>query len=351
MNYSSIEDYLPFLDLEFLYKSMYKKYPELSLDKPKTFQLLEAITGNLEGYQKLYLMDPSGFTPDNILLENIFPLHCDVVINRHLRYSPALLHSHSFFEIVYIVEGFCTNQVSGQNITLKKGDVCIIAPDTMHAVSAFFDDSLIMNLLVRTSTFETAFFGTLANNDTLASFFSRALYASSSESYLLFHTMEDIEIQHIFFEMYQEFHSALHYSERMMNAMATTFFITLLRKYEKNVIVPNPQGNGLENNIIFILNYLFYNFQNISLKELSLFFNYSERQMARILKDYTGKTFVAIIQDIKLQKACELLANPNVSIQKIVDIIGYSNVSHFYNLFKTQYNMTPTEYRARFYTR
>ena len=41
--------------------------------------------------------------------------------------------------------------------------------------------------------------------------------------------------------------------------------------------------------------------------------------MARILKEYTGKTFINIIQDIKLQNACALLKNPDISINKMLE--------------------------------
>lgn len=53
------------------------------------------------------------------------------------------------------------------------------------------------------------------------------------------------------------------------------------------------------------MNYISSNYKSISLKDLSVFFNYSERQISRILKDYIGKSFINIIQDIKTQKACE----------------------------------------------
>lgn len=104
-------------------------------------------------------------------------------------------------------------------------------------------------------------------------------------------------------------------------------------------------GASSDRNIIYILNHIFSNYNEITLKDLSLKYSYSERQMSRILKEYTGKTFINIIQDIKLQKACELLKNPNISINKVIETIGYSNTTHFYKIFKKHYNMTPIDYR------
>lgn len=69
------------------------------------------------------------------------------------------------------MEGSCTNYILEQTIQMKTGDICIIAPDTPHAISVFSDDSVIFNIILRTSTFETAFFGTLSDNDVLSDFF------------------------------------------------------------------------------------------------------------------------------------------------------------------------------------
>ena len=229
---------------------------------------------------------------------------------------------------------------------MKKGDFCILAPGTSHAISVFSDECIIFNLLIKASTFERTFFGTLVNNDILSAFFSRALYAPSSEAYLLFSTEEDLQIQNSVLEIYSEFQSDLP-SERMLNTITTKLFISLLRNHEKNVLVPNPSGNTVEKNIVKIMNYISTNYKAITLKDLSLFFNYSERQMSRILKDYNGKSFINIIQNIKVQKACEFLRNTDISINNIMDIVGYSNTSHFYRVFKKQYNMTPIAYRNK----
>lgn len=145
--------------------------------------------------------------------------------------------------------------------------------------------------------------------------------------------------------MYNEFNSIDKYSDRILTSMMSAFFIRLLRSDVKNIVVPMNSVTSSDRNIIFILNHIFVNFNNITLKDLSLKYNYSERQMARILKEYTGKTFINIIQDIKLQKACELLKNPNISINKVIESIGYSNTTHFYKIFKKHYNMTPINYR------
>jgi len=345
MSLFDIKDYLPLNEKEYIYKELYLSHPQFELDKPKTTKhidsLLEKLNLNIESLK--YPVKPS--SQKESMNEKMFPKSNDVIVSKHLRYSPCFLHTHSFFEIVFILNGSCTNKVSDTILKMNTGDVCIIAPNTIHALSVFSDDCIAINLLVRATTFEKSFFEILKTNDVLSSFFSRALYSSNSQSYVLFTEQTDQRIMYSVIEMYHEFNSLYKYSDRILTSMMSAFFIRLLRSDVKNIIVPMHSITSLDRNIIYILNHIFLNFKNITLKDLSLKYNYSERQMARILKEYTGKTFINIIQDIKMQKACELLENPNISINKIIEHIGYSNTTHFYKIFKKHYNMTPIDYR------
>lgn len=108
-------------------------------------------------------------------------------------------------------------------------------------------------------------------------------------------------------EIVDEFKNQKNYYDALLNSLLINFFIKLLRRHEKDVLVPNPTGNKDEKDIIFMLRYMTEHYDTITLKELSQFFNYSERQMTRILSEYTGKSFTELIQNIKLTKACEML--------------------------------------------
>lgn len=345
MNLKDINYYLPLNNIELTYKDIFFNNPNFEFDKPKIPQTIDSFLEKLN-LDVSKLKDPIKISSKKeSMTETLFPKENDVIISKHLRYSPCLIHSHSFFEIIFVLNGFCSNDIGNYNLKLKKGDVCIIAPNTTHALSIFTDDCIVLNLLVRSSTFEKSFFELIKSNDILSAFFSHCLYSSKSESYLLFTNQDDIHSINYALEMYEEFTNDLRYCDRMLTSMMSSFFIRLLRTDPKNIIVPNPVGTHTDRNVMYILNYILSNYKEISLKQLSIKFNYSERQMARILKEYTGKTFINIIQDIKLQNACALLKNPDISINKIIDSVGYSNSTHFYKIFKKSYGVTPIDYR------
>lgn len=65
-------------------------------------------------------------------------------------------------------------------------------------------------------------------------------------------------------------------------------------------------------------------------------------------KEGTGRTFLQIIRDIKLNQACRALRETSLSNAAICELVGYDSPEHFMRTFKKAYNMTPGEYRKKY---
>ena len=332
-------------ELETVFRALWKEYPELNLNYPhpqeyytEILKFADSRTSN--PFPRLLL--------NNRLEESSFCRKSfDTELYRHVRYLPAILHSHAFLEIVCVLEGACTNYVQQQELHMKKGDICIIAPETEHAISAFSDDCILINIILRVSTFEKAFFGVLSENDILSDFFMRTLYHSKTHPYLYFRAGDDQELFDYVKYAYQEFLGNHQYKERVLNNIISAFFIVLLRNHGSDVIVPEIASEGNDENVIFILKYMQENYSTVTLSGLAEFFNYSERQIQRIIKKSTGISFSENIQKLKMKHAAQLLMDPDRPISAVAEDLGYSDVGNFRHIFKKYYGMSPTEYRSR----
>ena len=287
------------------------------------------------------------FLVDNLEEDLFFHKNLDCEIYKHFRYLPCNWHSHSFLEVLCVLHGSCYNYIQEQKLEMQSGDICIIAPNTPHAISVFSDDCIVFNIILITSTFGTAFFGTLSENDVLSDFFMRMLYHSPTHPYLLFRTHGDHELFNYVGYAYEEFIGNRQYKNRMLNSIIDAFFITLLRNHGANVIVPSLAEDDQNENLIFILKYIQEHFATVTLKELSSFFNYSERQLQRIIKSSTGMSFSENIQQLRMNQATRLLTNPDISIAVISEELGYSDIGNFRQAFKKCFGMTPLEYRNK----
>ena len=164
---------------EIFFRELYLKHPDSHLELPKTVAEINRL---IPESTHLFESADSRLLPGDSLFETNFPHFLDVMILRHARYSAAFKHSHSFFEIVCILSGSCENHFVTQILPMEAGDICIVAPETVHAISAFSDDCIIYNLMVRGATFEQTFLNSLPKQGVLFDFFSRAIYTSGSET-------------------------------------------------------------------------------------------------------------------------------------------------------------------------
>ncbi len=86
---------------------------------------------------------------------------------------------------------------------------------------------------------------------------------------------------------------------------------------------------------------------NLNVEMLADGVGISRVHMHRKLKEITNQSARDFIKDIRMKQASYLLANKQVNVSEVAYAIGYSNLSHFSNTFKSYYGVSPKEYVAR----
>ncbi len=70
----------------------------------------------------------------------------------------------------------------------------------------------------------------------------------------------------------------------------------------------------------------------------------SRVHMHRKLKELTNQSARDFIRNIRMKQATYLLTNKKLSVSEVAFSLGYSNLSHFSNSFKSYYGVSPTEF-------
>ncbi|PWW02560.1 two-component system response regulator YesN [Paenibacillus cellulosilyticus] len=95
-----------------------------------------------------------------------------------------------------------------------------------------------------------------------------------------------------------------------------------------------------------ILDYIDESFtQDMLLSDIARQFRISLGYVSSLIKRETGSTYTDYIADKRLNLARSLLSDSSLSIQEIVQRIGYKDYFHFNKLFKKHYGITPSKYR------
>lgn len=269
----------------------------------------------------------------------------NILILKHHRFTPVFNHSHGFFEMIYVYSGSCTQKISGDEIILNKGDICIIPPEVEHSIG-IFDDSVIINILIRKSTFSNTFLEVLSDENIISSFFTKILYTKNYNNYIIFRTNNNLEIKKILSDIIIEDIENKRYCNKILDNLLMIFFAYLLRNTETQVELPNELQKSSKQ-LSSILTYIQGNFKTVTLEELSCKFHFTVPYLSKLIKTNTGHNFKEMIQTIKLNKAIELLTLSDLNIYTISETIGYENTTHFIRTFKKVYGISPNQYRKK----
>lgn len=85
-----------------------------------------------------------------------------------------------------------------------------------------------------------------------------------------------------------------------------------------------------------------------SLEAAASSFGLSSRTFLRRVKAATGRSPLAILQDIRLDQAKRLLETTDLGMGEIAARVGYQDVPSFHRLFQRTVQMTPASYRRAF---
>jgi len=101
--------------------------------------------------------------------------------------------------------------------------------------------------------------------------------------------------------------------------------------------------------IAIIHEYLMNNYrEQIDLKRLAGLINMAEGSLCRFFRMNMGMTVFEYLNQLKIELACKLLMDNDLSIFEVCLDSGFNNLSHFNKQFKKINGLPPSEYRNRF---
>lgn len=275
----------------------------------------------------------------------IIPPGRDVHGMKHLRYlDNGGLHSHDFFEINYVFRGTCMFFFKEETHLMQEGELCLIAPDSPHDITVSDDDSVVANIIIRKSTFQTAFFDLLSQNDLVSLFFRSNFSTDAQPNYLLFFTGQEKSIRKIIKNLTLELWKTDTYSNTCCINWMHILLTFVLRRHSDTVLYYNFQANE---NFSLILHYIRHHYQNLTLEDLADFFHYSHPYLSFLIRRNTGMTYSRLIKDIRIRQAEKYLKNTSLKVSEIAERIGYHSADHFTSVFRKETGLSPTQWRKQ----
>lgn len=111
----------------------------------------------------------------------------------------------------------------------------------------------------------------------------------------------------------------------------------------------NRKYYGSDDIVSLAIDYINRNYQDpdISLEKIAHSLHISKNYLGTLLKKRTGVRYNRYLMEVRVKKAKELLSKSDISVNRICNEIGLSNIDYFRNNFKELTGITPSEYRRK----
>lgn len=254
-------------------------------------------------------------------------------------------HYHDYYEISFIIEGTGKRFVADSMDDFYPGDLVFVAPNIPHTwvvdkeqvttnarklemVYLQFTDATLGKEMLALSEFSYAALalslserGVRIVGDTLneaSNILLQMPYANSFNRYILFLELLD-----------------------MIGKSKDLISIASIEYNNKRYNIENKR-------ILTIHEYFMKHFRDdIDLAQIASLVNMAEGSLCRFFKMQVGLTIFEYLNKIKVEFACKLLMNKEISITEVAFDSGFNNLSHFNKQFKLITGVTPMKFRQR----
>lgn len=154
------------------------------------------------------------------------------------------------------------------------------------------------------------------------------------------------EVSRLMLELpYEDNFTRMIYFYQIMNAIGKSKSNILLASDE----YVTKRFKSTNERITKVHEYLMSNFQEeVNLEQIAKLVHMAPGSLCRFFKTETGITIFDYLNKIKVDYACSLLLNHDLSVADIAFDCGFNNISHFNKQFKKIMDTTPRQYRKQF---
>ena len=256
-------------------------------------------------------------------------------------------HRHDFFEFTYVYQGYCAVNIQDKKHIFRQGEIYLLDLNCEHRDLRDESDGIIIYMGVQPEVFNNFILKSMDKNS-WRTFLQGNLARKQSNSYIS-KTLSKAESE-IIEEYLAHIYCEINNGKKGYLQMMQVYLMRMLDELGKNdtgkisVFDSKTRSDML---FLSVSEYIETHIDDVDLHKLTEKFHYQKDYYNRLIKEYTGFTFSEYLRRIRLDKAKKLLNLTELSVKEIAHMLGYSNESYLFRLFKEEMHLTPLEYREK----
>lgn len=317
-------------------KELLAHLQKITLEEQEILNGMQNIRKDLYTSRKDFVIDSQKLLEKGRLIE----------IRPHTRFAHFPKHRHNYVEMVYMCSGTTTHIINDTDrIVLKEGDLLLLNQNVSQEILPASEQDIAVNFIILPEFFDRSI-SMIERENVLRNFLISSLSQNNSmSSYLHFQAKDILPIQNLIENMIWTLTQQKKGTNTINQTTMGLLFMNL-SLFADNI--NQNDTNQYEQNLVFtVLKYIETHYKNGTLADVAADTKQPTYYVSRLLKKHTGSNFKELLQERKLQQAAYLLSQTTLSVEAIMDAIGYDNSSYFYRRFREKYGCSPKEYRSK----
>lgn len=246
-------------------------------------------------------------------------------------------HWHNEYELVGVLKGSIVLKAGSEEINLKCGDIFLINPNVIHSIREcenepnlcmFVQMSRELFALEEQENIETRFYLDSTNDEIPECGFA---YFFKKMAELVYESMSENK------------HKQLRVRAQVCTLIADLFDYVVYDVRFGYLATRNDQELT-----VAIIEFLEQHLEEENITELTCKkFGLSRKSLDRNLKMTLGSTGKEMIENLRVEKAKNLLKNTNKNMNYILDACGFGSEKTFYRVFREETGVTPNVFRQK----
>lgn len=232
------------------------------------------------------------------------------------------------YKIFYVHSGTGMLRVQDTSFRVNKGHVFLLSPNVLSAYQADENDPWSFSWV--------AFDG-----GSVQEYLKQAGFTAD---YPIIRCDREQEIRQCFNLM---FDANLHeYSKPLQMTSALYAFLALVLESARQEPSAFTSGTVKDQYIAQAIRFLKNSYtEEITIEDMARNLGLNRKYMTDLFKEAVGMPPQQYLGQLRINKACELLAETSLSVKEIAYSVGYRNQLHFSKMFRQSYGISPSEYR------
>jgi len=267
----------------------------------------------------------------------------ELVLKEFMDECPRGVHTHTFFELIYIVAGTGRQCINEIEFDYKPGNLFLVAPNDTHVFkiekTTQFFFIRFNNLFVQSSKKEKELIQRLEMILQNARHEPGCILKSEADRKSVSHLMEIIIREHLNHDLYHK---------ELIAQLVNTLLVVIARNISQ--AFPEKIDETSEKKAVDILQYIQANIyypEKLRAENIGKHFGIAETYLGSYFKKHANETLQQYILNYKLRLIENRLLHSNMRITEIADEFGFTDKSHLNRIFKKYRGMNPTDFKKK----